>query len=261
MPVYKKFPVALTIRPKGGLREDHEYYLKHYFRQQPYIYGCEMENECRHMHMGVLANSSQIRGILLKALRRYDPEAFQVGCSVKAKIWYKGYNADEGDHQSWIEYMKKDGATVVTNQPDDFDWMEHLADDVPKDKRFKPAAWPIMAKYAELFHEHGLSFETVHDVGEGLGILAFVKKVISLPRLSDMTQTRVYLWHYLNEQGNDLDDTVSEAKILVGDKRKRYQQAVDIVEENATRCPEYNSEENVNKRAALFDLGGVASGH
>lgn len=172
----------------------------------------EMDGERRHMHMGTFYKRNP-GGQLHRMLVKKWPDAFaHKSVAIKIKTWYKG---DLGDG-SWIDYLSKDGKPI-TNQSEDFNWHELLADDKELDDRRKQA-WQQMHFYKELFEKHDLPYGSVAEVWHGIETLAYVLKVTSLPRMSDRGALRVDLYHYLNSTVGSLD---SAEEFTASRKRKR----------------------------------------
>lgn len=171
-----------------------------------------MDGEKRHMHMGTFYKRNP-GGQLHRLLVKEWPNEFEhKSVAIKVKTWYKG---DLGDG-TWIDYLSKDGKPI-TNQADDFDWHELLADDKAVDERRKQA-WQQMHYYSELFKTYELPHTTVFEVWQGLETLAYVLKVSSLPRMSDRRALMVDLFHYMNSTTGSLD-TADE--FTASRKRKR----------------------------------------
>jgi hypothetical protein len=206
---------AITIRPLDGMKDEMVQAVLKFFKDVPYIYSMEKDGSERHMHMGTFYKRNP--GVQLhRALVKAWPLSFgNKPVCMKIKTWFKG---DLGDG-TWIDYLSKDG-TPITNQSEDFNWHELLADDKAIEDRRKQS-WQQMHYYSELFETHELPHKTVDEVMDGLEELAYVLKVSSLPRWSERKGLKIDLFHYMSKtKGGE----ASAEALTKSHKRKREEE-------------------------------------
>lgn len=232
---------AVTINVAGGVTPDIEKAVADFLileKKYHVKYVIEYASQ-RHMHLGVLDASKNLGKMLRGKLTKLYPDLMTHPLkAVRCRTWYKsGILKDDDDdtvmmadtHASWCDYMQKDGEEVHYSPGFPEEFQDRLADHKTKSKRRKQASWPAMARWEEQFQEHKLPYETRQDVSTGINKLAFVLRVASLPRASDMPGLVFNLHRYLNKVEGDVLDAMSRFSAECEDSRKRKRQ--DMIEE------------------------------